>query len=276
MKKHTFKELLEATRYWTFYLSVMPAIAAAAFLLSRHLVPSGGDTIIKFILFIIGVVVLHAAANLVQNKSEAKEYLLFSMILFVIGGTIGLYLVMKTGYVLLAIGCLGVGLSIIFSYLRSKALGGLALFVVCPVLVIIAVAYCLTGTPCYESLILSVPIGALTLSSAHAYNACNMEKDAGVRTLAAIMGGEASAHLYRIYMLLPFLSVILYVIFGYLHPLSLISLIAALPAYYSYMAARRYNELGVKCMEGLDQASAKLQFLFTGFLSAGLFMSSVI
>jgi 1,4-dihydroxy-2-naphthoate octaprenyltransferase len=53
---------------------------------------------------------------------------------------------------------------------------------------------------------------------------------AGIKTFAMLLGAKVSSILYRIYMVLPFICIIVSVCVGWLHPLALICLIAAVPA----------------------------------------------
>ena len=77
-------------------------------------------------------------------------------------------------------------------------------------------------------------------------------------------------------MAIPFICIIAAVLANRLHPLSLLSLIAVIPAWKNFKAASHYEEKGLETMMGLDQASAKLQLLFSGALSIGLFLSALL
>jgi 1,4-dihydroxy-2-naphthoate octaprenyltransferase len=77
-------------------------------------------------------------------------------------------------------------------------------------------------------------------------------------------------------MVIPFLCVVVSVIAGWLHPLALISLIAAVPAWQNFKKASGYEREGLEAMSGLDQASAKLQMAFSGLLSIGLIIAGLL
>ena len=130
MGKHSFKEWFAATRYWSLVVSTMPVLATAAWLFSRHALTDGWRSVLILVLCLLGVVVLHAAGNLlsdyydyktgVDNENafaipnlvfhqfEPKSYFIFSMILFVVGIVIGLIITYLSGVGLLLIGGLGV------------------------------------------------------------------------------------------------------------------------------------------------------------------------
>jgi len=299
MKKHSLKDLLGAVRYWSFPVSVMPVIVTFAYLHSKGLVPSGFASVTNLLLCIAGVMVLHAAGNLitdyydfksyaekekdfaapglVTHKFEAKEYLLFSMMLLSTGCLPGLFLIMKSGYELLILGCLSIVLVILYPYLKHRAMGGLDIFLIIAI-ISLGTSCVFTGKVCYDSLLPALPVAFITISALHANNVFDMETDrnAGVSTFAMVIGAEASVYLYALYIVLPFLLVLFSVIFGYLTPFALLCFFAAIPAYNCIKAAQRFKELGIRSMKGLDKASAKLQIIFSALLSTGFFLSSTV
>lgn len=299
MKKHSFKELLGAVRYRSFPLSVMPAITTFAYLYSKGLVSPGLGPLISLLLCLAGVVCIHAAGNLisdyydfkyadlnegayavpglVSHEFEAREYLLFSMMLLSTGCLPGLFLIMKSGYELLILGCLSIVLVILYPYLKHRAMGGLDIFLIIAI-ISLGTSCVFTGKVCYDSLLPALPVAFITISALHANNVFDMETDrnAGVSTFAMVIGAEASVYLYALYIVLPFLLVLFSVIFGYLTPFALLCFFAAIPAYNCIKAAQRFKELGIRSMKGLDKASAKLQIIFSALLSTGFFLSSTV
>lgn len=297
MKKHTFKEWFGVTRYWSFPVSVMPVIVTFAYLFSTGRVPEGGIPYLYALAAIIGVVILHSAGNvlsdyfdykkgvdneeafavqnLVFHRFEPKEYLIFSIILFAAGSIIGILLSYLSGWGLLAIGIIGVILTAMYALLKFNALGDANIFIVFSILIILGTSYVVCGEIVYDALVLAIPIGIITVSVLHANNTLDIDSDrkAGIKTFAMILGGHTSCVLYKIYMIIPFVCIIASVACGYLHPMSLLSLVAAVPAYMNIKSASHFREKGIQTMSGLDQGSAKLQLVFSGLLSIGLFLS---
>ena len=300
MKKHSFKEWLVVTRYWSFAVSSAPVLVTFAYLCSRHLLPGGAMPVVTFVLALIGVVILHAAGNvlsdyfdyksgvdnekafavpnLVYHKFEPKEYLVFSVILFAVGIAIGLLLTLLTGFTLLIIGGIGVVLTACYAFFKYHALGDLDIFIIFSVLIMLGTSFVVTGSVVWDALVLALPVGIITVSVLHANNTLdiNSDREAGIKTFAMLLGGHTSSVLYRIYMVIPFLAVVGAVIFGYLHPLSLLCLVAALPAWGNFKAASHFEEKGLETMAGLDQGSAKLQTVFSGTLAIGLFIAALL
>ncbi|MBQ9463012.1 MAG: prenyltransferase [Bacteroidales bacterium] len=301
MMKHNIKDWLFVTRFWAFPVSAMPVLVTAAYLFSKgELSGSIWHTLLIVLLCVVGVVVLHAAGNvlsdyfdyksgvdnpqayavptLVFHLYEPKEYLVFSIILFVIGSCIGLVITSLCGPGILLIGGIGVVLTLLYSLLKYNALGDLNIFLVYGVLIILGTAYALTGSFHPEVLILSVPIGIITVSVLHANNTYDIptDKAAGIKTFAMLLGPRNSNILYRVYMIVPFIAVALYVILGWMHPLSLLCFAGAIPAWKNYKQASSFNEKGLESMKDLDKASSQLQLVFSGALFAGLLFAGLL
>ena len=219
-----------------------------------------------------------AIPNLVFHQFEPKSYFIFSMILFGVGVIIGLIITYLSGVGLLLIGGLGVLLTLLYSYLKYHALGDLDIFLIFGVLAVLGTAYALTGRFCPEALVVAVPVGLITVSVLHANNTYDIPSDgqAGIKTFAMILGGKASSVLYRCYMALPFLCVVISVICGWMHPLALLCLAAVVPAWKNQKQASTFDAVGLEAMKGLDQGSAKLQMVFSLLLSLGLFIGGLL
>ncbi len=298
MGKHSSKEWFAVTRYWSFTVSTMPLIVTFAYLFAKGLVPSGGRPWAVLCLALIGVVLLHAAGNVlsdwfdyrsgVDNKEayavpnlvfgmfQPREYLVFSAILFVLGIAVGISLTALCGTGVLIVGVIAVALTALYSFLKYHALGDADIFVIFGVLTVIGLAYAITGEWRFDALVLSVPIGIITVSVLHANNTLDIPTDgaAGIKTFAMLLGEKASTVLYRCYMVLPFLCVIASVIAGWLPAPSLLCLLAAYKAFTNFKQAATYPSAGREAMKGLDFHSSQLQLQFSLLLAAGLFISA--
>ena len=298
--KHTLKEWVAVTRYWSFPVSAMPVVVTFAYLLSLSLVPGGALPIVNFVLALVGVVILHSAGNvlsdyfdyktgvdnpeafavpnLVFKKFEPREYLVFSLMLFAVGIIIGLVLTFLSGWQLLVLGGMGVALTAAYSFLKYRALGDIDIFIIFSVLIMLGTSYVVTGAVVWEVLVLALPVGIITVSVLHANNTFDIVSDgnAGMKSFAMLLGGKASSVIYMIYMAIPFVAVVVAVAAGWISPFALLCLPAAVPAWKNMSAASHYDEKGIATMAGLDQASAKLQLVFSGLLSIGLFIAAAL
>lgn len=303
--KHTAKEWFETTRYWSFTVSAMPVIVTFAYLCNTHRIVWGPVPIINFILATIGIVVLHAAGNLlsdyfdhkegvdnpeayavpqlVSGKFQPQEYLRFSAALFVLGCTIGIVLVFLSGWQLLIIGGIGAVLAMLYSQFKFKALGDLYVFTMFGVLPPIGTSYVICGYVVWQALVLAIPMGIITVSVLHANNTTDIESDrkAGIKTLAMILGGSKASKLYIAYMLIPFIYMIVVVALQLcgavgLHWSALLCLLAFPQALGNLKRAAEYPAKGLSALAGLDFASSQLHLKFSLLLTAALAASAFI
>ena len=70
MHSHSFKEWVAATRYWSFPVSAMPVIVTFAYLFSRNQLPVEWRSLAIFMMSVCGVVILHAAGNLLSDWAD--------------------------------------------------------------------------------------------------------------------------------------------------------------------------------------------------------------
>ena len=300
MTKHNLKEWVAATRYWSFPVSSMPVIATFAYLFSKGMLPLEWRSLLVFLLSVLGVIVLHSAGNLLSDWADYRsgvdseqayavpnlvfghfqlvEYLRMSIVLFVLGCLIGVGVVLLSGPAVLLVGAAGVLLTVLYSFLKYHALGDLDIFIIFGILTVLGSTAAATGAIVWDALVLSVPLGIITVSVLHANNTVDIETDgaAGIKAFAMLLGAKASSILYRIYMVLPFLCIVVSVCVGWLHPLALICLIAAVPAWKNFAQAGQFAQKGLDAMKGLDQGSAQMQLVFSGLLSLGLLVAGLI
>ncbi len=300
MKKHSLKEWVAATRYWSFPVSSMPVIATFAYLFSKGMLPLEWRSLLVFVLSVLGVIVLHSAGNLLSDWADYRsgvdseqayavpnlvfghfqpvEYLRMSIFLFVLGCLIGVGVVLLSGPAVLLVGAAGVLLTVLYSFLKYHALGDLDIFIIFGILTVLGSTAAATGAIVWDALVLSVPLGIITVSVLHANNTVDIETDgaAGIKTFAMLLGAKASSILYRVYMVLPFLCIVVSVCVGWLRPLALICLIAAVPAWKNFAQAGQFAQKGLDAMKGLDQGSAQMQLVFSGLLSLGLLVAGLI
>ena len=300
MKEHSLKEWVAATRYWSFPVSSMPVIATFAYLFSKGMLPLEWRSLLVFVLSVLGVIVLHSAGNLLSDWADYRsgvdseqayavpnlvfghfqpvEYLRMSIVLFVLGCLIGVGVVLLSGPAVLLVGAAGVLLTVLYSFLKYHALGDLDIFIIFGILTVLGSTAAATGAIVWDALVLSVPLGIITVSVLHANNTVDIETDgaAGIKTFAMLLGAKASSILYRVYMVLPFLCIVVSVCVGWLHPLALICLIAAVPAWKNFAQAGQFAQKGLDAMKGLDQGSAQMQLVFSGLLSLGLLVAGLI
>lgn len=293
--KHSLKEWIATTRYWSFSVSALPVVAGTAYFCSCN----GLHNIdwLSALLAVIGVVLFHAAGNLlsdvgdfrsgadsreayaipnlVEHIFEPKEYLFLSTALFALGIAIGLFLTWRCGWELLIIGVAGFVFTVLYTVSKNHWLSDLNVFVIFGVLILMGTGFVVTHSIQWSALLLSLPIGLITLSVLHANNTVDIQTDAaaGLHTVAMALGVERSARLYIVYQIIPFAWVILCTIFGWLPWTALLCLISIIIVFGNIRQAATYKVRGREAMIGLDLRSAKLQLIFSLTLSIGLFLA---
>lgn len=294
--KHTAKEWIGATRYWSFPVSAMPVVAAVAFLAWK-----GYD--IKWIcavLALVGNVLFHAAGNLlsdwwdyrkgVDNEQayavpnlvfqhfEPGEYIVFSAILFFLGISIGLVLTILTGWKLLIIGGIGAALAMSYSFFKFRAMGDIFVFTCFGILPVIGTSFVAAGLIDWSILVLSVPLGIFTIAVLHDNNTVDIATDraSGIRTLPMKLGEKTSVKLFIAYMIIPFIAVLVFCIMGLLPWLALVCLLSVPAALNNAKAAYGWFRNGREAMLGLDQKTAQVHLIFSVLLSLGIAVAAII
>lgn len=293
--RHSLKSWIATTRYWSFSVSALPVVAAVAYLAAAY--GTGGLDWLNAVLSVVAVVLFHAAGNLlsdvgdfhsgadseeayavptlVKHEFEQREYLWLSAVLFLIVIALGLFIVWRSDQSLLWIGAAGFLLTVFYTRSKNIWLSDLVVFLIFGVLILLGTSVAVTGAVCYDVLLLSLPLGLITLSVLHINNTVDIRTDgaAGLHTVAMAMGERRALLFYRAYQLLPFLCVVVSVVLQWLPWPSLLCLLALPVAWSNVRRSLRYGSEGRTALLGLDQQSAKLQLLFSLTLSAGLFLS---
>lgn len=294
--RHTFKDWLETTRYWSFSVSAFPVLATVAYLCAAY--GFAKVSLLNTILAVVGAVLFHAAGNLlsdvgdyksgadspeafavrnlIEHRFECKEYLRLSAVLFALGIIIGFFLTWRCGWELLIIGGLGFLFTLLYTKSKKVMMSDLDIFVIFGVIIVLGTSFVAMGEICFDTLLLSIPLGIITLSVLHANNTLDIKTDkaVGIRTIAIALGAERSVKLYIAYQIIPFAWVALCVILGLIPWTALLCLAAFIAAWGNIRQAKQFKVAGIEAMKGLDLSSTKLQLIFSLPLSIGLFIAA--
>ena len=293
--KHSIKDWVIATRPWSFPASAMPVLVTLGYLFwSGHQVEW-----LVGILTILNVVLFHAAGNtwsdykdyksgvdredtvgglsIVSGQFKPQEIKKLSLALFAIAVAGGLALTCFTGITTLYFGLAGALLTIFYPWLKYRALGDLDIFLTYSVVPMLGTSFVATGEIHLDALVLSVPVGLITVGILHSNNTRDIEQDrrAGIKTFAMCVGGKVSTVLYCLEMLVPFVWVIVCTVLGVLPGWSILVIAAAKMAFDNARQALRYNKEGMKALVGVDEKTAQLQLafsvlMFVSFITAAL------
>ena len=306
-----FKRWLISVRPFSFPASSMPvvfgSVGAAAY---------GGYTFKPglFILSLLGMVILHAAANILSDINDYRKGLdrvptpvsggvvrglisireawISSGILFLAGTLIGLYLVLKSGPLLLAIGGLGLLVGIFYTRggkiaLKYHALGDLAVFLNFGILGSVGSWYVQSGSFSWIPVVWAVPMAMHVIAILHANNWRDIvsDKNGDIATVASILGDKGSLRYYAFMIFGPF-AIVLGLIFlprilpGNLPamPLPFLLTLLALPLAIKlwHKAIRRKEPIEPFDFIALDGATAQLNLLFGALCTISLLVNVAI
>ena len=295
-KRHTFKEWLLATRPWSFPASSMPVAVTLAFLYWRGFEvnwPVGLWTLLSVILF-------HAAGNTWSDYSDFKrgvdredtiggmsitsgeflpsEIKCLSMLLLAVATVSGLSLMLATGLPTLYLGLAGLALTMMYPFLKYHAMGDIDIFLTYSLLPVMGTSYVATGAFVMDALWLVLPIGLITVGILHINNTRDIEHDkrAGIHTFAMLAGKRASAFIYCMEVTVPFVWVAICIIYNSMPLWSLIVLLALKPAIDNSRKALLFPKEGMQAVVGVDEATAKLQLIFSLLLVVSFFIASLV
>ena len=276
MKKHTLKEWFLATRPWSFPASAMPVLVTLAYLFWQQYDVCWW----KGLWCVLNIVVFHAAGNtwsdyhdfksgvdnsetaggtaITSGQFEPGEIRGLSMALLVVAVVSGISIVICTGLPVLYLGLAGFFLTLLYPFLKYRALGDVDIFLTYSLLPILGTSFVSTGEIHYGALWLSVPIGLITVAILHINNLRDMEYDkkAGISTFAMRIGAKWAVAVYGIELLLPFVWIVACALCGVFPWWSVLALIAVAPAAANVKKSMRYEEGGMSAVIGLDEQTA--------------------
>lgn len=294
--KHTIKDWIVATRPWSFPASAMPVLVTLGYMFW-----SVGEINWAAGLFtILNVVVFHAAGNtwsdykdykcgvdredtvgglsIVSGQFEAQQIKRFSMALFAVAVAAGLVLVGLTGIEALYFGLAGALLTLFYPWLKYHALGDMDIFLAYSVVPMLGTSFVATGQVQPDVLVLSVPVGFITVGILHANNTRDMMQDAraGIKTFAMNVGGRAASRIYCFEVLFPFVWCIGAVVAGWFPVWSLLVFVALKPAVDNVKKAMQYTRVGMEAMVGIDEKTAQLHLMFSLLLFVSFVVGSFV
>lgn len=296
--KHSLKEWFFTTRPWSFPASAMPVLASFAYMTWVCSLYGMSVDWVNGVLAIVGIVFFHASGNmmsdirdfkkgvdkglnhmpLVNGSFTTKEYVALSSALFVIGCLIGFYIMSRCGWPLLYAAVYGAFFTLTYATFKYFALGDLVIFLSYAVIPILGTTYATLSEYYYPALVLALPIGLITVAILHVNNTRDIKSDreAGIRTIAMLIGRNASLKLYAFEVLLPFLLILATVFCGWLPWYSLVTFLALPKAWQCARTVLNVKKTGLEPIAMFDAATSQLQLMFSLLLAASLFVAAFV
>lgn len=294
MAKHSIKDWISATRPWSFPASAMPILVTLAYL---HWMEKDVNWAIG-IWAILNIILFHAAGNtlsdyfdyikgvdsedtiggvsMTSGQFAPKEILTLSIVLLTIATLSGIAIMSLTGLPTLYIGFAGFVLTVLYPWLKYHALGDIDIFLTYAVLPILGTSFVATGEFYLQTLWLAVPIGLITVGILHANNSRDIEHDkrADIKTFAMLIGKRAAAVIYSVEVLLPFVWITAGAVVGIFPLWSVLVLAGLKPAIDNARKAMLLPKEGAQILWGVDEATAKLQLIFSLLLTISLIIAT--
>lgn len=219
------------------------AIAARLFALPASLVPvclgtaaavTLGHAELRYLPFVgalLAMALLHTAANMLSDVSDFRRGLdtvptpvsgaivrgllnpgsvrSGAWLLFVLGAGLGLALVPAVGPGLLVVGFAGIAIGLLYSALKAKALGDLAVLMNFGLLATLGAWMVQTRSASWAPVLWSIPVGLHVIGILHANNWRDRASDpaAGLKTVASLLGDRGSSVYLHLLILLPYILV---------------------------------------------------------------------
>ena len=301
--KHTLKEWYLATRPWSFPASAMPVASTIAYLfwVSKTFVGTSPVDWLCGILALVGIILFHAGGNVISDYNDYRkgvdtpenammlplvngsfkdyEFRRYGIVLLLAGCAVGVVLLLLTQSVeLLYVGLAGGVLTLLYSFMKYRALGDVVIVLNYAILPIMGTSIVAVGHIDWSAMVLAVPLGLITDSILHINNARDAVSDraAGARTFAMLIGPKASSLMYRAEVLLPFVWVVAAVCVGWLPVLTILVFVVAKTAWDMARQAKGLVSEGPVKVAMLDQQSAQLQAKFSVLMIVALVVSALV
>lgn len=286
-QKHTLKDWVLATRPWSFPASVMPVVVTLAYLFWRQQEMNG----LNGLWAVLNIIVFHAAGNtwsdyfdfvkgvdakdtfgartLTDGLFEAAEIRRLALGLLAVAVLGGIGMLLRTGWPLLWIGLGGVACTLLYPYLKYKALGDWVIAIAYAWLPMWGTSFVATGHIDMHVLLLALPVGMITVAILHANNTRDITTDARAHivTLAMKLGTGVSGHLYAFWVGGPFVCVAVCLGLGLFPVWTLLTFLALPQAVAQIRRIESCRGADTAVIANLDELTAKFQLQFSLLLA---------
>lgn len=295
-KKLTLKDWIVAVRPWSFPASAMPVIVAVAFLLWK-----GYDINWGFALWaLISIILFHAAGNtwsdyydykkgvdtndtfgvktITSGQFTPRQIINLSLSLLAVATVSGILMIYYTGITLLWIGLGGILFTLLYPYMKYRALGDLVIGINYAWLPVWGVSFVTVGVIDYAVLIPAIPVGMITIGILHANNTRDVFTDANasIKTLAMQLGHTLASKLYAFWVLAPFVFVVVCVAVSLFPAWTLLTLFAFPVAFSNAKVMLASNRENLTAISNLDERTAKLQLMFSLLFTISFIIASFV
>ncbi|MDW7759865.1 MAG: prenyltransferase [Acidobacteriota bacterium] len=281
-----------AARPWALPASTMPVLFGTSL---AAVFGGSGFNILRFVLALAAMILLHLGANMLSDVFDARrgldvkvtpmsgaiirgwlterQVVRGSTVLIAAGSGLGIALAAMTGWELVAIGLAGIGIGLGYSWLKSRLLGDLSVFLNFGILGSLGAWFVQTRALSLLPVLWAVSMSMLVAAILHANNwrDAALDKEKGIITPAVVLGDRGSAVYYDLLIFSPFAVLLFFIAAPRIAampmpamPISFFATAAALPLSFSLRrrARRRHAPGGRPDFITLDAATAQYNLLF--------------
>lgn len=197
---------------------------------------------------------------------EPRDVFVAALLSFGLGGTIGVFLALETGWIVISLGVIGALSGYFYTKLASRGVGEFFVFLNEGPLIVIGSYYVQVQTFTVEPIIASIPIGLLIagvlwINEVPDYVA---DRAVGKSTLVVRLGKKRAVDGYTILMIAPYAFIALGVVLRLMPPCSFIALATLPMALKAIKVAREHYEETSKLVSA--SVATILVHLLTGLL----------
>ena len=299
-QRSTLSIWVQAVRAFSFPAHIVPVLVGAMLALNYQ-----GET--KWWLFPIVLVcalLFHTGTNLLSDYFDYKkgvdqdytygsskvifegllterQVMMGGWVAYLIGIALGIVLIWVRGLPIFYLGLVGFLGGVFYTAgpvgYKYRALGDFLVFALMGPLMVIGSYFVLTGSYSIEVLYTSLPVGCLVAAilAANNYRDIAHDREAGIKTLASLLGYRGAKIWYSLLVLGAFLSVVIMVIYRVNNPWTLL-VVFSLPQAYKNVDTLRRNKPGkIESIALLDQQTAQVHMQFGVLLAIGLIIGAV-
>jgi len=271
---------------------------------------TGEFHLLNFVLTTIGVILIHAGTNLINdyfdhksnldeinmnhtpfsggsrviqdNEITPKTMLIAGLGTFILAAIIGFYLnVVTSGDVILYIGITGFFIGYFYTAKPLKlgytAMGEFITFIACGPLVVYGSYYVIAQTHAIQPLFASVPIGILVglILYINEFQDHEADKEVGKKTLVVVLGKAKAIKLYYVFLIFNYVWVIFGIILGLL-PVYTAVIMLTLPLCIKAINVARVNYDKIKELLPANASTIGLHLVFGILLSLGFVLDKLL
>lgn len=295
--KRSLKDWIIATRPWSFPASFISILVTMAYLyyyyktypIEMEIVAPTGIKWLNGWLSLLMIILFHAAGNLISDyfdhikgvdkpgslngvthiqsgKFTPKGVLWYGIVFLILACIMGAIILSLSSWNLFFIAIAAILLTVCYPWLKAHALGDLNILLCFALIPSLGVNLVVTGSwyLAKEVMLLSLTYGLIIVAILHSNNTRDIEsdKEAGLTTLAGILGKRVCQYIYCAELIIPYLLVLTYISMGWISWVTIFVLVTLPLAYKNISIMMKQSPEYEKEKAILDKSTAQFELVF--------------